>query len=55
MELQSKNLLNVKLLLLYFSGNETKDSSKAHWSAVAQKPEETCKQGRLLREPETPW
>ena len=40
-------------LLLYTSGNETKDVSKAHLSTVAQKPEETCKQGRLLCEPET--
>ena len=40
--------------LLYISGNETKDVSKAHLSTVARKPEETCKQGRLLCEPETP-
>ena len=33
---------------------ETKDSSKAHLCTVARKPEETCKQGRLLCEPETP-
>ena len=30
------------LLLLYISGNETKDPSKAHLSTVARKPEETC-------------
>ena len=44
----------ILLLLLYISGNETKDASKAHLSTVALKPEETCKQGRLLCEPETP-
>ena len=32
----------------------TKDGSKVHLSTVARKPEETCKQGRLLCEPETP-
>ena len=42
------------VLLLYISGNETKDASIAHLSTVAQKPDETCKQGRLLCEPETP-
>ena len=41
-------------LSLYISGNKTKDASKAHLSTVAQKPEETCKQGRLLCKPETP-
>ena len=41
------------LLLLYISGNETKDASKAHLSTVAWKPGETCEQGRLLCEPET--
>ena len=47
-------LLLLLLLLLYISGNETKDASKAHLSTVARKPEETCKQGCLLCEPETP-
>ena len=47
-------LLLLLLLLLYISGNETKDASKVHLSTVAQTPEETCKQGRLLCEPETP-
>ena len=42
------------LLLLYISGNETKDASQAHLCTVALKLEETCKQGRLLCEPETP-
>ena len=38
-----------------FSSNETKDASKAHLSTAARKPQETCKQGRLLLcEPETP-
>ena len=41
------------LLLLYISGNETMDPSKAHLSTVAWKPEETCKQGHFLCEPET--
>ena len=43
-------------VLLYISGNETKDASKVHLSTVAWKPEETFKQGqgRLLCEPETP-
>ena len=31
------------LLLLYISGNETKDASKVHLSTVAQKPEEMRK------------
>ena len=48
-------LLLILLLLLYISGNETKDASKAHLSIVARKPEETCKQGCLLCESETPW
>ena len=39
------------IILLYISGNETKDTSKAHLSTVARKPEETCKQERLLCEP----
>ena len=42
------------MLLLCISGDETKDASKARFSTVARKPEETCKQGRLLCEPETP-
>ena len=44
-------LLNI-IILLYIS--ETKDASKAHLSTVARKPGKTCKQGRLLCEPETP-
>ena len=46
-------LLLLLLLSLYISGNETKDASKAHLSTVARKPEDTCKQGCLLCEPET--
>ena len=42
------------LLLLYISGNETKDPSKSHLSTAGRKPEETCKQGRLIWDPETP-
>ena len=42
------------LWLVYNCGNESKDASKAHLSTVARKPEETCKQGPLLCEPETP-
>ena len=45
---------NRHFLLLYISGNETNDPSKAHLRTVAWKPEETCKQGRLLCEPVTP-
>ena len=44
----------ILLLLLYISGHETKDPSKVHLSTAALKPEETCKQGCLLCEPETP-
>ena len=45
----------ILIVLLYICGNETKDASKAHLSTVGQKPEETCKQRRLLCEPGTPW
>ena len=45
--------VNYQWYVLYISGNETKDASKAHLSTVARKPEETCKQERLLCEPET--
>ena len=48
------SILLLLLLLLYISGNETKDASKAHLSTVARKAEETCKQERFLCEPETP-
>ena len=47
-------VMHISLLLLYISGNETKNASKAHLSTVARKPEETCKQGHLLCGPETP-
>ncbi len=43
----------IRLLLLYVSGNETEDASEVDLITVARKPEETCKQGCLLCEPET--
>ncbi len=47
-------LVIIIILLLYISGNETKDASWVNLITVAGKPEEICKQGCLLCEPETP-
>ena len=38
-------VLLLLLLLLYISGNETKDASKVNLITVALKPEETCNKG----------
>ena len=43
-----------KISIIIIIIHETKDASKVHLSTVARKPEETCKQGRLLCEAETP-